>query len=224
MSYVWAVNQFKDRQIQRVIAYIDGFNLYYGLRTSRWRKYYWLDIPLFARQLARSHQTLVGVKYFTSRVNGPPDKVQRQSVYLDALASRGGLEMFFGHYRSHTYYCERCCKSRVENGEKKTDVNIATQLLLDCVDDRFDVAIVVSGDGDLLAPILAVPRRFPPKSVWMAFPPNRPNRELEAAAGGKVRIRQYMLAQSQLPDEIPISSSLTLRRPLDWRDPPGRPI
>ena len=28
-----------------IIVYIDGFNFYYGLKsTTRWRKYYWLDI------------------------------------------------------------------------------------------------------------------------------------------------------------------------------------
>ena len=29
----------------RVIAYIDGFNLYYGLKESDWRRYLWLDSP-----------------------------------------------------------------------------------------------------------------------------------------------------------------------------------
>jgi hypothetical protein len=29
---------------KRVIAYIDGFNLYFGLRDSGYRRYYWLDI------------------------------------------------------------------------------------------------------------------------------------------------------------------------------------
>lgn len=201
----------------RVIVYIDGFNLYYGLRESRWFQYYWLDIPRFAELLVRSHQRLAGVKYFTSRVNGPPDKVRRQTTYLDALTARGGVEIFYGHYSSRVYACERCGLPRVQNGEKKTDVNIATELLLDAVDDRYDTAMVVSGDGDLLAPIKAVPARFGPKQVWMAFPPNRPNRELEAAAGGKVRVRQYMLAKSQLPDEVVVAGSVTLRRPAEWR-------
>jgi hypothetical protein len=29
---------------QRVIAYIDGFNLYYGLKDKGWRRYYWLNL------------------------------------------------------------------------------------------------------------------------------------------------------------------------------------
>ena len=34
---------------QRVIVYVDGFNFYYGLKSSaRWKKYYWLDIVVSA--------------------------------------------------------------------------------------------------------------------------------------------------------------------------------
>ncbi len=33
---------------QRVIAYIDGFNFYFGLRSEpRWKRYYWLDVVKF---------------------------------------------------------------------------------------------------------------------------------------------------------------------------------
>ncbi len=220
------------RSPERVIVYIDGFNLYFGLRQNRWKQYYWLDIPLFASRLVKKHQILVGVKYFTSRVNGPPDKVVRQNTYLEALEARGGLDIFYGYYRSRLFYCVRCCKSRIDNGEKKTDVNIATELLLDAVDDRFDTAFVVSGDGDLLAPIVAIPRRFAPKKIWMAFPPNRHNRETEAAAGGKVRIKQWMLQESLLPEEVPRDDGFLLKRPEEWkvtatdecdRRPPGPP-
>ena len=29
---------------RRVAAYVDGFNLYYGLKSKGWRRFYWLDI------------------------------------------------------------------------------------------------------------------------------------------------------------------------------------
>ena len=30
--------------MDRVIVYVDGFNLYYGLRSKGWKRFYWLDI------------------------------------------------------------------------------------------------------------------------------------------------------------------------------------
>jgi hypothetical protein len=45
--------------MQRVIAYIDGYNLYFGLREKGWKWFYWLNIPAMARHLLKPHQTLV---------------------------------------------------------------------------------------------------------------------------------------------------------------------
>ncbi len=36
--------------MQRVAVYIDGFNLYYGMRAERWQRYYWIDLTLLAEQ------------------------------------------------------------------------------------------------------------------------------------------------------------------------------
>ena len=44
---------------QRVIAYIDRFNLYFGLRESGLRRCYWLNLRAFAESLLRSGQVLV---------------------------------------------------------------------------------------------------------------------------------------------------------------------
>ena len=51
---------------ERVIVYVDGFNLYYGLRAKGWRRYHWLDVRLLAQNLLRSSQSLAMVRYFTS--------------------------------------------------------------------------------------------------------------------------------------------------------------
>jgi hypothetical protein len=47
----------------RVVAYIDGFNLYYGLRSKGWRRYLWLDLNQLIASLLRPYQELSGVKY-----------------------------------------------------------------------------------------------------------------------------------------------------------------
>ena len=36
---------------KRVIAYIDGFNLYYGLCDSRYRRFLWLNLSVMAKAL-----------------------------------------------------------------------------------------------------------------------------------------------------------------------------
>jgi len=53
---------------ERVAVYVDGFNLYFGMKESGWRRYYWLNVESLATNLLRPNQNLVKVKYFTSRV------------------------------------------------------------------------------------------------------------------------------------------------------------
>ena len=68
--------------MQRVIAYVDGFNLYFGLKDSQFKKYYWLDLPAMAVALLTPDQQLVATHYFTARIrtNGrSADDAKRQT-------------------------------------------------------------------------------------------------------------------------------------------------
>ena len=38
-------------QSQRVAVYVDGLNLFYGLKARRWHRYYWLDLRQLAENL-----------------------------------------------------------------------------------------------------------------------------------------------------------------------------
>ena len=85
------------RRLRRVIAYIDGFNLYHGLRESKLGRYYWLNLQALAENLLRTGKQLVLTKYFTARISGawvgdPPDRAKylnaerkRQSDFLESL-------------------------------------------------------------------------------------------------------------------------------------------
>ncbi len=84
-----------------------------------------------------------------------PDKAGRQSAFIDALLARGDIEIDFGHFLSKPVTCRSCGSTWQKNEEKKTDVNIAVRLLEVAYDDRFDVAVVISGDSDLVPPIEA---------------------------------------------------------------------
>jgi uncharacterized LabA/DUF88 family protein len=205
--------------MSRVIAYVDGFNLYFGMRQSHWRKYYWLDLPALATSLLKPGQRLVATHYFTAclRHNGRNlQDAQRQSTYLDALTERGS-HIQYGHYLEKQRTCRSCQATWPDYEEKMTDVNIAIQLLSDAFDDAFDVALVISGDSDLTTPIHRVRQRFPRKRVIVAFPPNRHSSELKRCATGFLTIGEDKLRNSQLPDQVPTARGHVLQRPAHWQ-------
>lgn len=203
----------------RVMAYVDGFNLYFGLKQARFKRYYWLDVAALAGNLLKPGQQLAATHYFSARIrdNGRNAADQkRQSDYLEALALQG-VQTQFGHYLQKNRVCRSCGATWQDYEEKMTDVNVAIQVLADAFDDTFDVALVISGDSDLTTPIRRVRERFPSKRVIVAFPPGRHSSELKRHAHGYLTIGEDKLRASQLPDQIVKPDGYVLHRPAHWR-------
>ena len=198
----------------RTAVYVDGFNLYFGLRTAKLRRLYWLDIHRLATQLLRADQTLAVCKYFTSRISAPvpqdvsPNAValrarrERQSLYLEALATNPNLSILYGQYLSKPGRCYACGATWPNFEEKMTDVNIATELLTDAFTDRFDTAIIVSADSDLVPPIRAICAFFPGKRIVVAFPPARASKEMRSAAHASLIIGHGTLAKNSCKNNL----------------------
>lgn len=218
-----------ERLRERVIAYIDGFNLYHGLRASRFRRYYWLNLRAFAENLLQGRQVLVHTKYFTARISGalagdPPERAKhlnaerkRQSDFLDALDTLPDFRRYEGHFLGKAIECRACGASWRSHEEKMTDVQIATEMLTDAFEDRYDAALLISADSDLVPPTLAVQRMFPTKRVIVGFPPARSSVALGKVASASFVIGRAKLAKSQFPDEVRKADGYVLRRPSEWR-------
>ncbi len=212
----------------RAITYIDGFNLYHGIRENGWRDCLWLDVVSLSHQLIARSNRLTEAKYFTARIRGaePGDndgrakqreaKRKRQSDYLEALATMDRLQIYEGHYLPKTVTCRGCGSSWSRPEEKKTDVQIATQMLVDAFEDRFDTAVIVSGDGDLVPPMVEIKKRHPGKRLICAFPPNRPSKDLAAEAYACFSISYDQLKSSQLPNPTVKDSGFEIFRPDKW--------
>lgn len=201
---------------ERVVAYVDGFNLYFGMKAKHWRRFYWLDVPALCLSLLKPSQTLVAVKYFTARVTSPTDKVRRQGAYLEALAARGGCGMYFGRYLDTPRVCPHCGMVDTVPKEKMTDLLIGLEMYADAVSDTFDACMLVSGDSDLVAAVHKMKEQTPQKRVIVAFPPMRHSHDLEEASTASFTIGRAKIAAAQLPEEVAKPDGYLLRRPRHW--------
>ena len=204
-------------QNQRVIAFIDGFNLYFGLKAKRWQRYYWLNLQALMRNILKPDQHLVHTKYFTARVQGPPDKVARQSTFLDALGTLPDFSIYYGQYFLTRRLCRKCGFEDVVPSEKMSDVNIAVQMLSDAYKDRFDTALLVSADSDLRGPVEAVLREFPSKRVVVVFPPARHSVALTQVASAYMTLGRAKLDRSTFPPQVKRQDGFMLEQPASWR-------
>ncbi len=202
--------------MERVIVYIDGFNLYFGLKSKGWKRYYWLNLQRLAQNLLKKNQQLVATKYFTSRISSPPDKTKRQATFIEALETLPDFHIFYGKYQPNAVECKRCGNIFPKPNEKMTDVNIAVELLTDAFQNQFDKALLISGDSDLSPPIRKLKQLFPEKGVVVAFPPNRFSFELSKIAG-HFTIGRKKVADSMFPDEVVKANGYVLKRPDRWK-------
>ena len=205
---------------KRAMVYIDGFNLYHGLKAKKWKRYYWLDLCKLARNLILPNERMAvaHVHYFTAPVfqvrRGATAK--RQQVYLKALETFPQLTIHSGTWFKKTTQCQACGATWIKYEEKMSDVNIAVQLVEDAYEDNFDTAFLVSGDSDLTRPVEIVRDRFPDKEVRVAFPPKRRSWHLASTAHRNFVITRTKLRDSQLPDQVSHQDGPVLKRPVAW--------
>jgi hypothetical protein len=97
-----------------------------------------------------------------------------------------------------------------------TDVNIATHIIMDAYKDKYDAAMLLSGDSDLVPPIKAVHENFKNKRVFVAFPPKRHNASITLMAKGAFIIGRKTLVDAQFDNEVISKTGYKLKSPKTW--------
>jgi uncharacterized LabA/DUF88 family protein len=204
--------------MRRVVVYVDGFNLYYGLRAGYGRRYHWLDLETLAESLLPPQHRLERINYFTARVRNQRQSIHRQAAYLTALAACcPTVSVIEGRFQERVLLCRSCGRSRRTYEEKETDVNIASALIRDAVTDRFDTALLISADADLAPAVATVKQLAPTKRMTVGFPPRRHSDVLSRTCDAAFFVGADKIRAAQLPDKIVLPSGVVLERPPYWR-------
>jgi uncharacterized LabA/DUF88 family protein len=216
--------------MDRVMFFIDGFNVYHSLnifslqkkgsikyKHFEFRKYLWLDLRSLAERFTRKQDTISGVFYFSAYATWKPYSMKRHKRFVGALESRG-VNVVMGRFKEKDRYCKICGASYKGREEKQTDVNIAIYLFKEAVADNYDTAILITSDTDLVPAIKEVRSLFPQKKIGVVFPFKRWAFELRNACHFYRIIEKKHLSKNQLPDQVPLPNGITLNRPRRWRN------
>jgi uncharacterized LabA/DUF88 family protein len=204
-------------------VYIDGFNFYY--RCVKGTPHKWCDPAALAALLLPKEQ-IHKIYYFTARVRAlprDPDAPNRQQVYLRALATIPNLTIVYGHFLTSTVTMPLAKPPLIgskfatvlKSEEKGSDVNLATQLLLDAFRKACDLAFIVSNDSDLAEPIRVARTEFGLR-VGIGLPVRGTESiTLLNVADFFRRIRDGALAGSQFPNPLTDANG-TFSKPATW--------
>lgn len=214
---------------RKLMAYVDGFNLYFGLLKSR-PDLRWLNVREMVR-ISLPDDEVIGVKFFTASVDETAGQSSagcsvRQQTYWNALRS-AGVEIVEGRheYREHACRVAHCSLPRPtwfrRRVEKMTDVNLALHLVEDTRVMQPGAIVVISGDSDLL-PALRRVRDLAPKALKQVLIPasaesmrDRRLNEISQLGWLARRLDERTLASAQFPPTVSWQG-MVLSKPNPW--------
>ncbi|MBL1142186.1 MAG: NYN domain-containing protein [Proteobacteria bacterium] len=213
----------------KTIAYIDGYNLYYGILRSNGFK--WIDIYSLLEiicKIQNPKSELLKVKYFTAPVKSNfathgNDSNKSQQTYHNALKEIHGdnIEIIKGYhtidratpplYKNPIDLNDRTEVWKFE--EKQTDVNIAMNMYRDAIREEYGQQVLVSSDSDLEAALKFIKEDKPEITIGLVMPKpkltdDRKARPITAYLDNHSHwTRDHILDEeclkSLLPDKIP---------------------
>ena len=168
----------------RVIAYIDGLNLFYFLRKHH-PHLMRVDLFRLVQMMLGNEYELVCVNYYTAEVMGAKQR-RSQAAYLAALRKHPKIKIHFGEFKSVTKegvliddagqplpdfnaggdpISPRTVKISTRE-EKQTDVTLASHMLWDIFRNKCDAVVVLTNDSDF-AEALRIAKEGMKMTVWL---------------------------------------------------------
>ncbi|MFH1294886.1 MAG: NYN domain-containing protein, partial [Candidatus Aenigmatarchaeota archaeon] len=156
----------------RIYAYFDGSNFYhYCLQSYGIKRINFFDFTNHVSKI--DSEKVIKIKYFNCPLNQQeyPSIYKKQQKFFEDLKKTTLVELLLGnlvkrplgkinidcpscsHQRSESLNCPKC-KRRINVKrcfkyiEKGVDVKLATQMLVDAMDDKYDIALLFSSDSD----------------------------------------------------------------------------
>jgi uncharacterized LabA/DUF88 family protein len=204
--------------------YIDGFNLFYGLLKGS--SYKWLNIESCFEKIYK-HDEITSIKYFTALVKG--EGLARQQVYLQALRTLSKVEIILGNFKGKLMTCgvsdcDHPNKTFRVFEEKRTDVNIAIEMLHDASKQSIERFILVSGDSDLVPVLHMLRRDYPAVNLIVLIPAKRSKTMKDRYIASEIREAAHharlldlsYIRTSQFADLVLSSTGIELYKPIEW--------
>jgi hypothetical protein len=200
--------------LPRVAVYVDGFNFFHALDDFGENHLKWLDLWALSLRLVGQQADLKRVLWCSAK-HPHREKAARWTSYRDALIARG-VTLAEGNFTRY---------EPIE--EKEGDVHLALHLMLDAVDDVFDIAYLVTADSDQAATARLFKERFgsgpSPKKIISVAPPNRTHSRniLEQAPETPKVINKADIEECLLPERLRGPTGRMIQRPMRYAPPSG---
>ncbi len=165
----------------RVCVFIDGSNFYHACRENLGGRTD-VNVGSFATMLVGTGRSLVRTYYYGCALPPEHEEAARkaQQRFFTALQRVPYTELRLGKLVKRETECRACGDVRERHQEKGVDMRVGVDMLAGASKNLYEVAVLVSGDGDLVEAVKAV--KDLGKHVEVAAFPKGRSDELAAAA------------------------------------------
>ena len=201
-----------------VCVYIDGFNLYHALLKFRDERVKWLDLrAMCSRLVYPKSEEIRAIYYFSAYATWLSGPASRHAEYVKALEATG-VTPVLGHFKEKDRSCRNCGHTWKTHEEKETDVSIGISLLNDAHKDKYQKALLVTRDSDLMPAVTMVRREFPSKHIEAVAPPLMGHsNDLLTVCNSKRKISPDQVFSSLLPQFVyRTDGTLAAKRPHNY--------
>lgn len=201
--------------MNKTFVFVDGYNLYHSLMAhAGWDKYRWLDLKKLAEHYLYKQDELSKIFYFSAIAKWAPTKIVKHNFYIEALKSTG-VDIVLGKFKKVTKICRAKCKRKyVTYEEKETDVNIALWMLKEAIANRYDKALIISGDSDLIPGIKTMRELFPQIRIDILVP--RKGKTILRQGDSGSNLKEKYLKKSLLPNKLKLKNGKVITAPKGW--------
>jgi uncharacterized LabA/DUF88 family protein len=133
----------EDNNLDRAIVFIDGNNLYHRLKEQGWGT--WIDVGKLAQKVV-GQRTLVHIYYYNAPPPGGKRFTKKGNDFLSLVQKTPNLTFRRSWLRGIQKVDEYGTYQAYQ--EKGGDTALSTDLVSAAADNQFDVAIIISNDGD----------------------------------------------------------------------------
>jgi uncharacterized LabA/DUF88 family protein len=220
---------------ERIIVFIDGFNLYHALVKNFIPRYKWCDLRKLSTQfIDKETQEIKKIYFFSAYCAWNKSKRERHKNYVKVLLEHRGVYTVLGKFRKVKKnfvdsmdvlkcvpYVIKPFLKKLEYQtfeEKETDVNMALKILEHAFLDDYDHAFILSGDSDLAGAIRTVKRHFPDKKFTNLLPQKSKGKILQKVCGNHRQITAEHFKEALLPEKIELKNGNIIKMPEEYKD------
>lgn len=206
---------------KKVFAYFDGSNFYHLAKLNY--KISSVDFERLTNKFLDSKsEELTKINYFTAPVNQQekPEAYSKQQKFFAQLSKNPLIEIYLGSLtrrplnkinivcdicgiqEADSLSCPKCGKKiklsdTYKSTEKGVDVNLAINLLLDALNNKYDKALLFSSDADFCPAIRYIITNLKKEIVFCAFPKPRTN-ELVQCCSQTLKVTKQIVEESRV--------------------------